>query len=60
MSNEITLRLETKTVESKVIKSEWKWMIDEPTFGMSYEVYKYFITIEKNMNLIKRLNNRKL
>ena len=58
--NEISFTSETKTVESKSIVTDWTWEMGEIEIGMSYDVYKHFVSKEKTINLIKRLKNRKL
>ena len=56
--NEITLKLETKTVECESIKTDWKWVMGEPEFGISRSAHRSLILIFKNSNFVRRLKNR--
>lgn len=57
--NEITLKLETKTVECKSIKTDFKIIQVEPEFGISKGAYKWLVIRNKNINFVKRLKNLK-
>lgn len=58
--NEITLKLETKIVECKSIKTDFAYVIEDPVIGMSESAYRWFIRKHKNNNFVKKLKNRNL
>jgi hypothetical protein len=57
--NEIILKLETKTVQGKSIKTDFKIIQGEPQFGMSKGAYRWWIIRIKNDNFVKRLKSIK-
>lgn len=57
---EINLKLVTKQIESKLIKTRFKIIYEEPEFGMSVAVYKEYLSRFKNQNMVDRLKNRSL
>ena len=58
--NEISLKLETRVVETKIIQARFKVIADEPIFAMSKSAYNWYIAKIKNQNLVNRLKNRSL
>lgn len=58
--NEVTLKLETKQVECKSIKTRFSITYEEPIFGMSTSVHKWYFRRFKTKNMVNRLKNRSL
>lgn len=55
----INLKLETRTVQYKIIKTKWEVIYEEPTFGMSVAAYNWYLIKIKTNNFIKRLLKNK-
>ncbi len=58
--NEINLKLETKQVECKSIKTRFTITYGSPLFGMSNSARKWFLKNIKTKNMVNRLKNRSL
>jgi len=58
--NEINLKLETKQVQSKSIKTRFTLTYGEPEFGMCDSALKWFLNRFKTKNMVNRLKNRSL
>ncbi len=58
--NEINLKLETKQVQSKSIKTSFKITYGDPVFCMSIGAHKWFLNRFKTKNMVNRLKNRSL
>jgi hypothetical protein len=58
--NEINLKIETKQVECKSIKTRFKITYEDPVFGMSDSARKWFLNRIKTKNMVRRLINRSL
>jgi hypothetical protein len=58
--NEINLKLETKQVQSKSIKTRFTITYGDSVFGMSNGALKWFLNRYKTKNMVNRLKNRSL
>lgn len=54
----IELEIETKEVECRVIKTDFTWVVEEPTFGMSKSAYNWYVQKFKVSNLVNRLKRK--
>ena len=58
--NEINLKLETKQVQSKSIKTRFTITYGDPVFGMSNGARKWFLNRIKSKNMVRRFKNRSI
>jgi hypothetical protein len=58
--NEINLKLVTKQIEAKSIKTRFKIIYEEPEFGMTDSIYRWYLSRFKNKNMVDRLKNKSL
>ena len=58
--NEINLKLETKQVQSKSIKTRFTITYGDTVFGMSNGARRWFLHRYKTKNMANRLKNRSL
>jgi hypothetical protein len=57
--NEINLKLVTKQIESKSIKTRFKIIYEEPELDMTDSVYRWYLSKFKTKNMVDRLKNKR-